>query len=595
MAVLELAGFFLGSFAASVALVPVCRTAAHRLGKVARPSADRWHQRPTALLGGVAIVLVSLAAWALIRPINEIVIYAVLGTGIFLVGLADDFINLKPYTKLVAQLVFASAFVFFGYRLQWFSSQAIDAVVTVLWIVGITNALNLLDNMDGLCGGVAIMVGLSILGGLLPVAAARPEALALAAMLGAVAGFLVYNVHPASIFMGDSGSLFLGLMLAGMSLELPRHAQNSNVLAVVFVPLMVMLIPIFDTTLVTLMRLLSGKRPWDGGRDHSSHRLVAIGLPEKQAVMVLWGLAGLGGLAAWGLRQMSPDSGGLAVAISAVAMLLFAAFLTRVKVYDQKDAGELRRGSVTTVVSEFMYKRRVAEVLMDFFLIIIAYYGAYRLRFEGELKDYFSTFLDSLPIVVSVQMVTFFVLGAYRGVWRYFGLMDGFVIAKAIALGSLITQVLVLYLFRFSNYSRAVFIIYSMILLLLCAGTRGSFRLMAEYVQRRRRGHRVVIYGAGNGGALAVREVTGGTFGPVTLLGFIDDDATRHRSMMLGYPVLGGLDSLSALVRGGAVDRIVISTAMLDQVRLSDVHRLCADHQVPVSQMRVSFESADAS
>jgi len=593
--VLELAGFFLGSFAASIALVPVCRSVAHRMGKVARPSADRWHQRPTALFGGVAIFVVSLAAFAFIRPLNDILIYGLLGAGIFAVGLVDDLINLKPYTKLIAQMVFASAFVFFDYRLQWFASPAVDAVVTVLWIVGITNALNLLDNMDGLCGGVAVVTGLSILVGFAPVAAARPEALYLAAVLGAVAGFLVYNIHPASIFMGDSGSLFLGLTLAGMSLELPRHSQGSNVLAVVFAPLMVMLIPIFDTSLVTFMRLLSGKTPWQGGRDHSSHRLVAIGLPEKQAVMVLWALAGLGGLTAWGLRRMAPDSAGLAVALSAMSMLLFAVFLTRVKVYDDKNSVQIRRGMVTTVVTEFMYKRRVAEVLMDFFLIIIAYYGAYRLRFEGELKDYFASFLESLPIVLAVQLTALFAMGAYRGVWRYFGMMDSFVIVKAVALGTLVIEASVLYLFRFTNYSRAVYIIYAMLLVLLCTGARGSLRLMAEYVQRRRRGHRVLIYGAGNGGALAVREVTSGAFGPVTMLGFIDDDPERQRTQMLGYPVLGGFDSLEALVKGGAVDRVVISTAMLDRERLAIVFQLCADHSVPVSQMRVSFESAAVS
>jgi UDP-GlcNAc:undecaprenyl-phosphate GlcNAc-1-phosphate transferase len=591
----DLGRYFVSTFALSLVLVPVCRGAARRLGKVAHPTADRWHRKPTALLGGIAIALSALAAAAFIHPANHVLIYAGVGAAIFAVGLTDDLMPLKPSTKLVAQLALASVFVFFGYRLQWAQSLTLDALLSVLWIVGITNALNLLDNMDGLCAGIAIVVGLSILVSLAPVPEARPEALYLAAVLGAAAGFLVYNVHPASIFMGDSGSLFLGMTLAGMSLELPRHSRDYNVLAVFSGPLLVMLIPIFDTTLVTAMRLLSGRSPAQGGRDHSSHRLVAIGLPEKQAVMVLWVLAAAGGVTAWALRQISLGSGVLTVGMFAVSMLLFAIFLTRVRVYEGHDLRFIKSGGVTAVVVNFMHKRRVAEVLLDFLLITVAYYSAYHLRFEGgELTTYFPLFLESLPVVLAVQLPTLFLMGVYRGVWRHFGLIDGVVMAKAVGLGTVLIELAVLYLFRFANYSRAVFVIYAMVLMLLFTGSRASFRLMAEFVHRRRQGDRLVIYGAGGGSALVLQEIMGGARAPVRVLGLIDDDPNTHRTRVHGYPVLGGYESLVALITGGAVDQLVISTRLIDSGRLADLESLCSENSVRVFHLRVQLEPVAA-
>jgi UDP-GlcNAc:undecaprenyl-phosphate GlcNAc-1-phosphate transferase len=184
--------------------------------------------------------------------------------------------------------------------------------------------------------------------------------------------------------MGDSGSLFIGLTLATLALQ-PAAGQKSGpgVLAVIGAPLMVLLIPIFDTTLVTAARLLSGRSPSRGGRDHSSHRLVAIGLSERRAVVVLWMLAGVGGLLALALRMVAVDvAAPLAVAF-VLAMIIFAVYLARVKMYEEPDEQLLASGRVTPFVVGFMYKRRAAEVLLDFCLVPLSYYVAYRLRFEG--------------------------------------------------------------------------------------------------------------------------------------------------------------------------------------------------------------------
>ena len=199
-------------------LVPVCRSIGLRTGHVASPRKDRWHRQPTPTFGGVAIAIVVLSLGAVQAESRAQVVLLVGGAAIFLVGLVDDIIRLKPYSKLIAEIAIASLFVFFGWRLNWSESQTIDALLTLVWIVGLTNAFNLLDNMDGLCGGVSLIAGATVLTPLVLRTGVTPEAQYLAILLGATAGFLVYNLHPAKIFMGDSGSLFIGLNLAVLTL-----------------------------------------------------------------------------------------------------------------------------------------------------------------------------------------------------------------------------------------------------------------------------------------------------------------------------------------------------------------------------------------
>ena len=291
---------FLLAFGASLALVPVCRWMSMRLGYVAKPREDRWHKRPVALFGGVGIglsLLISTLAFGIAWQLPVLLICTML---IFLTGVVDDILHLRPSTKLVAQIALASTLLFFNYRLNWFESMTLDAIFTLIWVVGLTNAFNLLDNMDGLCAGISLIAGVALIAGLLSAlplgAPVPPEVRYLVILCGATAGFLVYNVHPASIFMGDGGSLLLGFSFAAATLATGTgNLARPDVISIVAAPVLVLLIPIFDTTLVTITRILAGRSAAQGGRDHSSHRLVAIGLSERQAVAVLWLLAASGG------------------------------------------------------------------------------------------------------------------------------------------------------------------------------------------------------------------------------------------------------------------------------------------------------------
>jgi UDP-GlcNAc:undecaprenyl-phosphate GlcNAc-1-phosphate transferase len=588
---------YLVAFGAAIALVPLCRFIAIRAGYVAAPKADRWHRRHTALLGGVAIGVIVLTGGWLIDTTGQLRILLIAGTGVFLLGLTDDLIGLKPSTKLVIEIAVASTLVYFGYRLHWSESLTLDSILTLLWVVGLSNAFNLLDNMDGLCAGIAFIVAGALLVAVLESGNAAAASYLLI-LMGAVSGFLIYNFNPASIFMGDTGSLFIGLTLSAVALEPAAGAAGggSGVLSIVAAPLLLLLIPIFDTTLVTVLRLLSGRSPSQGGRDHSSHRLVAVGLPERTAVMVLWTLAALGALIALELQLSDSGLGGPAAGALILAMVIFAVYLSRVKVYDEADPALISAGKITPFVDNLMHKRRAAEVMLDLCLVVLSYNVAYRLRFEGpEYAANFPQFLNSLPIVIGVQIVTLLAVGTYRGVWRYFGLMDGVIFAKGVALGTVGIVTMLVFVYRFENYSRGVFVIYAALLLLALNGSRASFRLMSEFVRRRRSGDRLIVYGAGDGGATVIRELQNDEHRRYRVLGFIDDDARKQRLRVLGHPVLGGFETLEVLAREQAVDAVVLSVRHLDAQHLRRIEELCAANGIALSRLHFRLEQVVAS
>ena len=586
----------LTAFGLSVIAVPVCRIVALRLGFVARPREDRWHRRTVALFGGVAIALVFIACASAFGVARQLPALTITASLMFAVGLVDDVLSLKPATKLIAQIALASALLLFDLRLHWLESMTLDTLLTLFWVVGLTNAFNLIDNMDGLCAGIALIVAFALLLHLLPDGAgprAVFEARYLAILIGALGGFLIYNVHPASVFMGDSGSLFLGFSFAAITLSSGSDSvTRSDILPIVAGPVLVLLFPIFDTTLVTVSRWVSGRRASQGGRDHTSHRLVAIGLSERRAVVLLWLLAAVGGAFGVGVGSYGQQSSMLlAASVFVLGVVLFAAYLAGIRVYDDSDE-RIRHGTFTPIVVEFMYKRRVAEVLLDFCLIVICYYSAYRLRFEdpGDFLNNFAIFMRSLPVVVAAQMVAFFAVGVYRGVWRHFGMSDTLVVARGVFLGVAGALLVILGVFKVYAYSQTVFAIYAILLLVAVTLSRASLRLVGEFLHRQRQsGRRVVVYGAGDSAGLAVREVLAGA-GDVRVAGFIDDDPRKAGVRVAGYPVLGGYSALTVLVNAASIDGIVISARTLSPERLNNLEVLCAQHQIELSRLRIKLE-----
>ena len=288
---------FLFAIAVSLILTSVVRRISLKLNILDMPRESRWHRQPVALMGGVGIftgfVLVTLLRVHLTR---QVLVLLLGGGAIFALGLLDDLLGTHPGVKFSIQVVVALAVACFGVAIRILPYRWLNIALTTLWIVGLTNALNLLDNMDGLSSGITTVAALVILG----LSLQRGEALAAllsSVLAGVCLGFLRYNFNPAKIFMGDCGSLFLGYMLAMLTV-LGGWQHSSPLVVTLMPPILILGVPIFDTTLVTIVRLKNGRKPWQGGKDHSSHRLVSIlGGNERGAMLILCGMGALvGGL-----------------------------------------------------------------------------------------------------------------------------------------------------------------------------------------------------------------------------------------------------------------------------------------------------------
>lgn len=290
----------------SILATPLARRAALRVGVVAMPRARDIHLSPVPLLGGAAIYggfVIALLVFGDQRHIRELVTTLLGATLISLFGLADDRWGLPASVKMGGQLLAGLLLLVGGTQVQLFSQNWLNWGITLLWMVGITNALNLLDNMDGLSGGVATIAAAFFL---LLAAMNEPRQVLVgamaAALMGGCIGFLRYNLNPATIFMGDTGSLFIGFILAALGVKL-RFFSNTPVVTWM-VPICVLGLPILDTSLVFVSRLRRRLNPLTTpGKDHLSHRLVAMGLSKREAVLVCYLLAGAFGLVGVYLTQ----------------------------------------------------------------------------------------------------------------------------------------------------------------------------------------------------------------------------------------------------------------------------------------------------
>jgi UDP-GlcNAc:undecaprenyl-phosphate GlcNAc-1-phosphate transferase len=580
------------ALALSLALTPLVRTFARRYGVIARPRSDRFSKRPTAMMGGVAIYLAVVVAYLLFVPHTRegwVVVGA--STALFVVGLVDDFLHIKPYQKLIGQVLGASAVVYFGLLLPWGWGASVAMAVTIFWLIGITNAINLLDNMDGLAAGISAVAAVFIAASFAD-NGQTTEAVMLSVFAAALVGFLVYNSNPATIFMGDCGSMFVGFFLASSALLSASGERGRSFIVVIAVPVLILFIPIFDTTLVTVVRKLSGRAASQGGRDHASHRLVALGLSERRAVWMLYAFAGASGVLAMLVRRFEYHTGIAMVLGFAVVLTLVGVYLAGVKVYDEAEVQAAREKPLVSFLVDLSYKRRIFEVLLDVLLVILAYYFSYVLLFGSDLSaEVWLLFLSTVPVLIFVKMTALLAAGVYRGLWRYISLDNLIVYAKAVGAGSVLSVLALLFAFRFAGFSRAVFVLDAMIFFLMLAGSRVAFRLFRQLLPAPRvGGRRVLIYGAGDAGELLLREMRNNLRLQYTPVGFVDDDPFKKGKVIHGLRVFGGNGHLRRICEEQHVEEVLISSSRIDEERIAAIRRDCEDAQITLRRMRIEIE-----
>ena len=340
---MEVGGWdYLGVFAVTTALTlgltPLALRVAVRRSILDEPSEIKAQESPVPYLGGIAIVLsfvaVVLGAAAIEPPVSggdELVVILGIGALLSIMGLLDDLRGLSPFLRLGVEIAAGIVVWASPAGADVFGNDAINAAVTIVWIVGITNAINFLDNMDGLAAGVSAIAA----GGVFIVALDGGQFLVATlaiALAGCAVGFLRSNFHPARIYMGDAGALFLGFVLAVLCLKLeyPDAAREIGLA----IPIVIMGVALFDTTLITINRIRHGRSPLAGGRDHTSHRLVFVGIPVPAAVTIIYLAAASLGCLAVVLSRSDRTTGLLLVGWLLVVGLLFGVLLSRVPVYE---------------------------------------------------------------------------------------------------------------------------------------------------------------------------------------------------------------------------------------------------------------------
>ena len=583
-----------------VLVTPLIIVFAKKTGIISLPQADRWHSRPTALLGGIGIFIgvVSGVIWlGLLGSIHSGLVFgAVL---IFASGLYDDVKGLRPYVKLVIHIIAAvlvmSSGVFVG---KGFLPGYIAIPITLLWVVGITNAMNLLDNMDGLCTGISGIIGL-FLGINFLLNDQSMLSLLSFAVSGAAFGFLIYNFSPARIFMGDSGSLVLGFILSAVAL-MGTYETKSPLLLSLGVPLLVMSLPIFDTTLVTVGRKYLNRPISQGGKDHTSHRLIALGYSERKSVLVMYGVAILGGGIAIGLTYLNLSISLLLVVMSLILFVGTGAFFSRIKVYSVEEYDSLFKYNhgkhVTLIQTLLMHKRQIVEVFVDSILVMYSLYFAAWLQFGGAIPPDFTAIYPSLVMVLlPYSLIVFLVFRFYSDIWRYLTVGDS--VRFVTAVGTLaLSMFLFMPLLDIFDLQFTTVIIFSIVLFLLLSVFRLSERLLFTLQRNVSTGDnqiltRVLLVGAGDTGSIALREIIQNKKLNLKPIGFIDDDPSKKGARIDGYLVMGGTTSINDIVASKQIDKIIISITDVGREKLKSIYSLCEKTGKPVLRARISFET----
>ena len=592
---------FIIATAAGIGLGTLVRRFAPRIGAVVPPRPDRWHSAPTPTMGGVGIFGATVIGFAVVAlrpdlfatPAGWLPVLLA-GIAMFVIGVIDDRLQLSPLAKLVSSLA-VGAFLVFALAgaepegsLPWWYT-----LIGTIWFAGMCHAFNLLDNMDGLAAGVAL-IATAFIAAVLTETLGGPLVVLLIALAGALLGFLYWNRPPARMFMGDCGSLFIGAVLGGASLVAVFHTRLLSLDAVavatnaaVLSPL-ILVVPLFDTTFVLVLRRLAGRRASKGGTDHVSHRLVALGFSERSAVRILYFLGLTGGGVAWMVKAGAGVEGVLPlIAVFAVLVVLIGIYLARVPAYNSEDFIALQKWSFAPLLKDLAFRWHAGQVLLDLVLITVSYYGAYRLRFEGEeLTKFLPYFSATLPVVLGCKVAALYASGLYQRSWETFGIRDLAAVVRAVGIGSLMWGLPAAYLYRFEGFSGRVFILDGLLLTIAIVVTRASFRTMNMVAATRsKRSRRVLVYGAGGFGRLLVREMRANPRWQMNPIVFIDDDPGKAHRWVEGIPVRGPVDQLERVIRAHAVDEVILSSPAINGQVEHRIREVCGTLDRPVRRL----------
>ena len=562
---------------------------------IAHPSGVRWSGQATPTFGGIGLfaglsagIAAALAAGAVPHAHRELLGVLAGAALLFAAGLIDDVYALPAVVKLAVQFGAAAIALASGFSVEIVGNDVLAVAIGLVWLVGMTNAFNLLDNMDGLAGTLAAIAATLFA---IDSVTIHHDRLLLVLALGlalACLGFLPFNFRPgkpAAVFMGDSGSQVLGFTLGALGLASSWKVAETTV-ATLVLPLIVLAVPILDTALVAVTRLMEGRPVHQGGKDHSSHRLARGGLSERSTVVLLAAIAaGLGATSlAWSVLD-EPWITLAAVLVTFVLLVQFAGFLIDLERDERVEDVVPRAWMLRTIV---LHRRRLLEVVVDFGLVSLSFYVAYVLAVGGNGAPYQRhVFTVALPAVLVTRYLAFIPLGLYQGVWRFAGSREAAAIVIGVAVSEPVALGVVSGTIALGDFPLSVFAIDALLCTMLIGasrfGERALFRVRTTVKERGSR-RRTLIVGAGRSGRSLARELreTPGA----QVIGFVDDDPRLHRRRLLGVPVHGGTLDIERILAAARPDAVLVTIPQAPAERLDAVVRACAAAGVPCRFVR---------
>ncbi|OGS37417.1 MAG: hypothetical protein A2293_10805 [Elusimicrobia bacterium RIFOXYB2_FULL_49_7] len=613
-------------FALLVTLVttPLVIRLSHTLDVLDKPATRKIHKGLIPRMGGLSIFagliaglgfycLLEKEGFALLRNKGYFVILAA-SFIMLLLGLFDDKYGLNAKVKFTVQIIAAAIIIIYGIKIERITNPFGGAFdlgwlaypISFLWIVGVTNAINLSDGMDGLATGICLIVAMTMFA--VSLVTQHPGTLVVSAILsGALIGFLRYNFNPARIFMGDTGSQFLGFLLAALSI---KGSLVSSTTVSFLVPLIALGLPIFDTLFAFLRRIVTGANPFSADKMHIHHRLLSFGFNQRQVVIMLYTVSILFGIIAFTLTATSNQ-------IAAGLLLVFAiiiyvgirrlgymeAILVRMK---KKRYSEKRKAYHATLYGETepsmtpviqtLSRKRVFEILIDAVFFTGSLFLTRLLMQDWETIFFEPTQLrDQAIILAACCYLSFFAFGFYREMWRYIDLNAIGKYVKGVTAAALLGYFALSFINPELTLSPKEILVFWVFLLVSISSSRVLFNFYATYQKREltrlSKGEKVLIYGAGDRGVTVLSALIKEDNLDYRPVGFIDDNPAKRDREILGYRVFGDIAHLDSIVREQEVERIIISSAYINGHREGALKEVCRRHNIKLSHFSLKFDN----
>lgn len=604
----------------SLALTPLVIAYAKRIGAIDQPNERKVHTHPIPRLGGVVIYVSffvslilaiavdpSLSSLAGLSPRSGIFLVGSL-TLVLLLGIWDDLKQLSPGKKFVGQVIAATIVYFSGFEITTITHPLSPSdmhlgifsyFLTVLWIVGVTNAFNLIDGLDGLASGVALIVSITIFSISLIKNDTVTAVMALL-MAGSLIGFLRYNFQGARIFLGDSGSLFIGFTLAILSMQ--SSTKGSTAFSII-VPVLALGLPIMDTVLSMIRRFVRSILPQEQkqtgllgkltamfhpDKGHIHHQLISKGLSHRKVVLLLYVVSCFFGLAAFAIT-LSNNFGATLIIIS----IAIASFIG-IRQLRYREMAILRNGLLLPMYEWPLLQSSLFLSFVDLGFLIVAFLASFKLSFHGVPPiPPGKMFVTSVAMVTGIQLAMFYVTGLYRSAVRQLFIGDILKMVKVVLSTVVVTFAALAFIPGQAVLVDPVFILLDFFILLsLVMLSRGSFRILG-YLSRREYNAdctKVLIYGADSNGLMLLQRFLHDPTLRYCPVGFLDDDPRFEGKKLDGYPIFGGHWRLSRLIPTKQVREVILSS---DSVRPVVYRRLldtCREHGIVLRRSLVRLE-----